>query len=92
MRSLLTKWIATGLAATVFYLIATPAAWAFCGFFAAKTNSILSNSASRVVIAHKGNHSVFTMQNNFEGDVGEFARIVPIPVIPTRQQVRIGNN
>ena len=92
MRSLLTKWIATGLAATMFYLIATPAAWAFCGFFAAKTNSILSNSASRVVIAHKGNHSVFTMENNFEGDVGEFARIVPIPVIPTRQQVRVGNN
>ncbi|MDX2253885.1 MAG: DUF2330 domain-containing protein [Pseudanabaenaceae cyanobacterium bins.39] len=92
MRSFFAKCVIVGLSITLFFVIATPTAWAFCGFFVAKSTASLSNSASRVVIAHKGNHSVFTMQNNFEGDVREFARIVPIPVIPTRQQVRIGDN
>jgi hypothetical protein len=39
-----------------------------------------------------GNKSIFTMANNFQGDVQDFARIVPIPVIPKREQVRIGDN
>ncbi len=90
--SAISKAIAAALVVILCFCTATPAAWAFCGFFAAKTNSSLGNSASRVVIAHNGNHSVFTMQNNFQGDVGEFVRIVPIPVLPTRQQVRIGDN
>lgn len=73
-------------------LASTPAVLAFCGFFVAKADSNLHNSASQVVIARNGNRSVFTMANNFEGDVKDFARIVPIPVIPTRDQIRIGSN
>jgi len=68
-----------------------PTALAFCGFFVAKADAKLYNSSSRVIIAHSGNRSVFTMANDYQGDVRDFARIVPIPVIPTREQVRIGN-
>jgi hypothetical protein len=83
--------------ASVFLLIAIalltfiPAANAFSGFFVAKTEAKLHNSASRVVISHDGDRSVFFMANDFEGDVKDFARIVPIPVIPKREQVRIGS-
>jgi hypothetical protein len=84
--------------ASVFLLIAIalftfiPAANAFCGFFVAKTDAKLHNSASRVVISHDGDRSVFLMANDFEGDVKDFARIVPIPVIPKREQVRISSS
>jgi hypothetical protein len=71
--------------------IAQPAT-AFCGFFVARSEAKLDNSASRVVIVREGNKSIFTMANNFQGDVKDFARIVPIPVIPKREQVRIGDN
>jgi hypothetical protein len=83
--------------ASVFLLIAIalftfiPAANAFCGFFVAKTDAKLHNSASRVVISHDGDRSVFLMANDFEGDVKDFAQIVPIPVIPRREQVSIGS-
>ncbi|MDY6938674.1 MAG: DUF2330 domain-containing protein [Cyanobacteriota bacterium] len=64
---------------------------AFCGFFVAKADTRISNSSSRVVIAREGNRSVFMMANDYQGDVKDFARIVPIPVIPTRDRVSIGN-
>lgn len=68
-----------------------PPALAFCGFFVAQSDSPLENSSSQVVIAHQGNRSIFSMANNYQGDVQDFARIVPIPVVPNRNQVRIGN-
>ncbi|MEM9543036.1 MAG: DUF2330 domain-containing protein [Cyanobacteria bacterium P01_E01_bin.42] len=75
--------IATGL---------SQSAIAFCGFFVSKNESKLSNSSSRVIIARQGDRSIFTMANDYQGDVKDFARIVPIPVIPTREQVSIGDN
>ena len=69
----------------------TPTASAFCGFFIGKADSQLHNSSSQVVIAHSGNRSIFSMANDYQGDVKDFARIVPIPVVPNRDQVRIGN-
>ncbi|WRH66881.1 MAG: DUF2330 domain-containing protein [Planktothrix sp. GU0601_MAG3] len=69
----------------------TPNALAFCGFFVSKSDTQMHNSSSRVVIAHKGNRSIMSMANNYQGDVKDFARIVPIPVVPKREQVRIGN-
>ena len=72
-------------------LLLTPPVQAFCGFFVAKAGGTLENTASQVVIAHSGDRSVFMMANDFQGDVKDFARIVPIPVIPSREQVRIGD-
>jgi hypothetical protein len=69
----------------------TPPAWAFCGFFVAKADAKVYNSSSRVIIARNENRSIFMMANDFKGDVQDFARIVPIPVIPKREQVRIGD-
>lgn len=71
-------------------LMASPVQ-AFCGFFVATASGSLENTASQVVIAHSGNRNVFMMANDFQGDVKDFARIVPIPVVPSRDQVRIGD-
>ncbi|HEY9702425.1 MAG TPA: DUF2330 domain-containing protein, partial [Allocoleopsis sp.] len=79
--------VCTGL--IVFYN--TPSVLAFCGFFVAKADAKLYNSSSRVVIARIGDRNIFYMSNDYQGDVKDFARIVPVPVIPKREQVRIGN-
>jgi hypothetical protein len=73
-------------------LSVAPAALAFCGFFVAKADSKLYNSSSQVIIAHNGKRNIFFMANDYQGDVQDFARIVPIPVVPRREQVRISNN
>lgn len=80
------KWQALALALA----FTTPAA-AFCGFFVAKADSQLFNHSNQVIIARKGDRSVFTMMNNFDGDVKDFARIVPIPVVPQRKDISIGD-
>src|SRR4028118_1600929 len=88
------RWVKYPIALLCVFLVFiwnTPTALAFCGVFVDKTASQLHNSSSRVVIAHSGNRSIFSMANDYQGDVKDFARIVPIPVVPSRDQVRIGN-
>ncbi|UQN10094.1 DUF2330 domain-containing protein (plasmid) [Deinococcus sp. QL22] len=48
------------------------------------------NRSNQVIIARDGNRSVFTMINDYQGSVKDFARIVPIPVVPKREDIRIG--
>ena len=64
---------------------------AFCGFFVAKANTQLTNSSSRVVIAREGNRSIFMMANDYQGDVDDFAMVVPVPVVLTEDQVHVGD-
>ncbi|MBD1923722.1 DUF2330 domain-containing protein [Microcoleus sp. FACHB-831] len=88
------RWVKYPLALLCVFIVFiwnTPTALAFCGFFVGKADSQLHNSSSRVVIAHSGNRSIFSMANDYQGDVKDFARIVPIPVVPNRDQVRVGN-
>ena len=70
--------------------LASPAL-AFCGFFVAKGDTKLFNRSNQVVIARDGNRSVFTMMNDYQGDAKDFARIVPIPVVPKREDLSIGD-
>jgi hypothetical protein len=77
------------LATTV--LVSTPfaAAHAFCGFYAGKADATLFNSASQVVIARDGTHTVLSMVNDYQGPLSEFALVVPTPVVLREGQVRI---
>ncbi|AZI42444.1 DUF2330 domain-containing protein [Deinococcus psychrotolerans] len=63
----------------------------FCGFFVAKGDTKLFNRSNQVVIARDGKRSVFTMMNDYQGDAKDFARIVPIPVVPKREDLSIGD-
>ena len=65
----------------------TPSALAFCGFYVAKADSKLYNKASQVVIARKDNRTVLTMANDYQGDVKDFAMVVPVPTVLKEEQV-----
>lgn len=67
-------------------------ALAFCGFYVAKADAKLYNQASQVAIARSGNRTVLTMANDYQGDVKDFAMVVPVPVVLQREQVQIADS
>jgi len=64
---------------------------AFCGFYVAKADTKLYNKASQVVFARDGSRTILTMANDYQGDVLDFALVVPVPVVLLPEQVRIGD-
>ena len=66
-----------------------PTAWAFCGFYVAKADTKLYNQASQVILARDGNRTVLTMANDFQGDVKDFAIVVPVPTVLQKEQVHV---
>jgi len=68
-----------------------PRAAAFCGFYVAKADTDLFNQASKVVLVRDGNRTVLTMASDFQGDVSEFAMVVPVPTFLEREQIHVGN-
>ncbi len=70
-------------------LVVAPRAWAFCGFYVAKADAKLYNQASQVAIAHADNRTVLTMANDFQGDVKDFAIVVPVPVVLQKHQIKV---
>jgi len=73
------------------FLLLAPPAEAFCGFYVAQADSSLYNQASQVAIARHGNHTVLTMANDYQGDVSEFALVVPVPTVIEPEQVQIAD-
>jgi hypothetical protein len=82
---LLTPLLLTVVAVLCF----APAAWAFCGFYVAKADTKLYNKASQVVIARDGDRTVLTMANDFQGEVKDFAMVVPVPTVLQKEQVHV---
>ena len=66
-------------------------AWAFCGFYVAKADTKLYNQASQVVIARNGDRTILTMANDYQGEVKDFAIVVPVPVVLQKDQVNVGD-
>lgn len=68
-----------------------PTVWAFCGFFVAQADASLFNKASQVIIARDGDRTILTMANDYQGDVQDFALVVPVPTVLKQEQVKVGN-
>ena len=81
--------LSTALACLVVFAY-SPAVFAFCGFYVSQADASLFNKASQVVIARDGKRTVLTMANDYQGDVKDFALVVPVPVLLKKEQVRIG--
>ncbi len=64
---------------------------AFCGFYVAKADTGLFNESSKVVLVRDGDRTVITMANDYQGDPTEFAMVIPVPTVITKQQVHISN-
>jgi hypothetical protein len=82
--------LSIAIAILITFSIAKPAL-AFCGFYVAKADTNLYNQASQVVIARNGRRSVLTMANDYQGEVKDFALVVPVPVVLKKEQVHVGD-
>lgn len=65
------------------------AAQAFCGFYVAKAGADLFNQKSEVIIVRDGQRSVVTMSSDFQGDVKDFAMVIPVPHVLLPEDIRI---
>jgi hypothetical protein len=63
----------------------------FCGFYVGKADTKLFNRASQVVLARDGDRTVMTMASDFEGNLKEFAIVIPVPTFLKREQIHVGD-
>jgi hypothetical protein len=64
------------------------AAQAFCGFYVGKADASLFNDASKVVMVRDGDRTTISMLNDYQGDLKEFAMVVPVPVVLQKEDVK----
>lgn len=64
---------------------------AFCGFYVAKADASLYNQASQVVMARKGNKTVLSLMNDYQGELQDFALVIPVPEVLKEGQIHIGD-
>ncbi|MEO1096038.1 MAG: DUF2330 domain-containing protein [Cyanobacteria bacterium J06638_28] len=81
-----------GLTVAIAFFAFTPPVWAFCGFYVAKADSSLYNQASQVAIARDGDRTVLTMANDYQGEVQDFALVVPVPTVIKAEQVNVAES
>lgn len=91
MKRLLHKFLPAVCAMFAAMCLVSPA-YAFCGFYVAKADTGLFNTASKVIMARADNRTVMTMANDFQGDVEDFAIVIPVPTIITENQVNVTEN
>jgi len=75
----------------VLTVVLSGTAQAFCGFYVAKADTSLFNRASQVVLVRDGDRTVLTMANDFEGDVKDFAIVIPVPTFIERGQINVAD-
>ncbi|MEM6803404.1 MAG: DUF2330 domain-containing protein, partial [Bacteroidota bacterium] len=73
----------------LFFLAHAIQSFAFCGFYVAKADAKLFNKTSQVIIARDGTQVAITMSSDFEGEVKDFAMVVPVAEVIQRHQIRI---
>jgi hypothetical protein len=64
---------------------------AFCGFYVSKADTKIFNKASKVIIARDGDRTIMTMANDFQGAPKEFAVVIPVPTVLTKDMVHVGD-
>src|SRR5262245_50962372 len=80
-----------GILAAALWLAGSTEARAFCGFYVGRADADLFNDASQVVLVRDGSRTVISMLNDYQGDLKEFALIVPVPVVLEKGQIHIGD-
>ncbi len=57
----------------------------------ARADTKLFNRASQVAIVRNGDRTVLTISNDFQGELKEFAVVVPVPTFLERDQIHVGD-
>ncbi len=63
--------------------------YSFCGFYVAKADATLFNNKSEVIIVRDGIHNVITMSSDFNGDLKDFAMVVPVPILLKESDIKV---
>ena len=66
----------------------TPDAQAFCGTYMGSAGADLFNSASQVVAVRQDGRTTLTLANDYQGDLTQFALVVPVPEVLSEDDVR----
>jgi hypothetical protein len=77
-RLALMGWVFTPLSAS-----------AFCGTYVGSPDAELFSGVSQAVISREGDRTVLTLANDVEGNVRDFALVLPVPEVLDQAQVRI---
>ncbi len=73
-------------------LLALPQlSFAFCGFYVAKADASLYNHASQVIMTRKQDKTILSLMNDYQGEMRDFALVVPVPEVLKKGQVHIGD-
>src|SRR5215813_8424287 len=84
--------MSTRILSFLIFIFISARAYPFCGFFVAKADTKLFNQASKVVLVRDENRTVMTMANDYQGELKDFAIVVPVPVVLKKEQVHIGDS
>ncbi|MDZ7704284.1 MAG: DUF2330 domain-containing protein [Trueperaceae bacterium] len=76
---------------TLTFVAVGPRVLAFCGFYVAQADAELFNESSKVIIAREDTRTVLSMANDYQGEVENFALVVPVPVVLQEGQVQVGD-
>ena len=79
-------------ASAIAAITVTGGAVAFCGFYVAKADTKLFNKASKVAIMRDEDRTVITMANDYQGELEEFAMVIPVPVVLEEGQIHVTDN
>lgn len=66
-----------------------PTANAFCGTYVGQAGVDLYNGASQIAIARQEGRTTLTLVNDYQGDLSNFALVVPVPEILGPEDVRV---
>lgn len=77
---------------SILFFLPVESILSFCGFYVAKADASLYNKASRVVLVRSEDKTVISMMNDYEGDLKNFAIVVPVPEILEKEQINIGDS
>ena len=83
------RFFKTGVAAAAILRISHRPGQRVLRFLCRTSRLKLFNQASRVVLTRDGDQTAITMASDFEGDVKEFAVVVPVPTFIERKQIGV---
>jgi hypothetical protein len=64
--------------------------FSFCGFYVAKADTKLFNKVGQVVMVRNEGKTVISMMNDYQGELKNFAMVVPVPQILQKEQINVG--
>lgn len=71
------------------FIMSANTAGAFCGFYVAKADASLFNNKSQVILVKDGNKYTVTMSSDYEGELKDFAMVIPVPTVIKRSDIRL---